>query len=501
MFEYARGSACSVPHHSLVSLILLSLSACVSDAPQQPDLFGYTLAGEQDAGTNSDDSAAEESQEGELPPEVPRPDFMRNRSYLPDRLLRKKREGEYVTGFPVVGFDNIEGVVVGARVQWYNNGSKDDPFFRSTAYRSSISAVLNYTTEDVRRAFGVFDFPYAFGSPQRVRLIALYEDIPVMRYFGVGEETLGPLTFPGAPGQTFSTYDSYKSALQQERNGLTYAKYDEWRNTTVDFGVTVERDVAGGIVRPLVGLSFRYVGVEDFTGQTVDARDPSGAKVGATQQSTHLRDDHLAGKISGFDGGWDCFLKLGITVDTRDFEPNPSRGILGQITAELSTRFLGSSFDYQRVTTSLGGYYSPFSETALTLVARGLYSMQFGDVPFFSLNRLAFNTNDVIGLGSFQTLRGFQQNRFIGDSVALLNAEARWFLVDFNVWSEYMQLGPVGFVETGRVFDGLGFSLDDWKLSYGGGVMLGWNLSTIIRFDVAFSSEGDIFYVEVGHPF
>jgi len=45
---------------------------------------------------------------GDLPPEVPRPEFLRNKPLMPELLLKDKREGRYVTGIPAFGWDAEE---------------------------------------------------------------------------------------------------------------------------------------------------------------------------------------------------------------------------------------------------------------------------------------------------------------------------------------------------------------------------------------------------------
>jgi outer membrane translocation and assembly module TamA len=54
------------------------------------------------------------------------------------------------------------------------------------------------------------------------------------------------------------------------------------------------------------------------------------------------------------------------------------------------------------------------------------------------------------------------------------------------------------FVDTGRSFDGIDLKFEDWKVGFGLGFRLAWNLSTVISFDFGVSSEDRIFYMELG---
>src|ERR1051326_679173 len=65
-----------------------------------------------------------------LPPVSPPPDMFSGRSPLPDLLLKDKRTGRYVTGFPAIGWDPESQFNYGVGVQWYDNGPAARPFFR-----------------------------------------------------------------------------------------------------------------------------------------------------------------------------------------------------------------------------------------------------------------------------------------------------------------------------------------------------------------------------------
>lgn len=93
-------------------------------------------------------------------------------------------------------------------------------------------------------------------------------------------------------------------------------------------------------------------------------------------------------------------------------------------------------------------------------------------------------------------------DRFVGDAAAYANAELRWSFAETMLWSQHLRFMLVPFVDTGRVFNSIGdTTLKDWKADGGIGFRLAWNLSTVISFDYARSSEGTMFYMELGHQF
>ncbi len=448
--------------------------------------------------------AAPQSEAGwRLPPLVPRPEFIDRRPLIPDFLLKDKREGRFITAVPAIGWDQQAGLNLGVVGFLFDNGSKDDPFFRTTPYRQQISVTALGALSGLQRYGATLDQPNIFDSAYRLRADVQYAIDPLNNYFGIGRASMRDFNFPGAPEQLFTTYNGYQNALRRAVDALAYTKYDLYESRETAFGLALERDVFGGIVRPLLGVAVRYTDLRDFTGSSVDAENASGADVRATEQPTRMHTDCQAGVITGCSGGFDNILKLGVSLDTLDFEPDPYSGVLVQTVAELSTKALGSDFDYQRLTFSASGYRAVFPNFArLVFAGRGLYSMQFGNVPFFSMPTLAFNTRDRRGLGGFSTMRGFVDRRFVGDSAVLVNMELRWSIFDGGyVLGQHLRPVLAPFVDAGRVFDGTQLRFDGWRADYGIGFRLIWNLVTTVSFDYGISTEGQIFQMDLGYAF
>lgn len=428
-----------------------------------------------------------------LPPVLAPPDFMARKPSLPDLLLKDKRENRYLTGFPAIGWDPETGFNYGAAVQWFDNGPADSPFFRYTPYRQRVAVAATGSTGGSTRALVGYDRPYVADSPWRLRMAGIYERNKYQNYFGIGESTLGPLTFPGST-RTYDNFDDYVDALEQKTGGQTWARYNDYDKTQAGAVITVERDIWGGWVRPLLGLQFTHVDVSDYTGDRID---------GAVMQPTRLFTDNQAGQIIGYNGGWDNAVKIGLTLDTRDFEPDPASGAMVQVVGRVSSEMLGSAFNYQQVTLTGRGFHNLLGNIErLILAGRLTYVMQFGDVPFYSASNIPLTEGDINGLGGHATMRGFVVDRFVGDAAALASGELRWSFAETMIRKQHLRLMLVPFVDSGRVFDGVDqTTLRDWKLDAGVGFRLAWNLSTIVSFDWARSSEGSLFYMELGHQF
>lgn len=412
---------------------------------------------------------------------------------MPDLLLMDKREGGYFTGFPAIGWDPETGFNYGAAVQWFDNGSTNSPFFRYAPYRKRIAVAAAGSTGGSTRALIGYDQPYVNDTPWRIRAAAIYYRYKYENYFGFGESTLGPLTYPGSTKQ-YNNFDQYQDALNQVVGGQTWTHFNEYDKTQVGGVVTVERDYWGGWLRPQLGLQITHVNTEDYTGQEFN---------GGIQQPTRLFLDNQAGKVIGFDGGWDNALKVGLTFDSRDFEPDPASGVMLQSVARISTEALGSSFNYQQITFSGRGFQNLLGDDQrLILAGRLTYLMQFGDIPFYSAPNIPFTDGDVDGLGGFNTLRGFVTDRFVGNAAMFGNVELRWNFGKTTLWGQHLRFMLAPFFDAGSVFDSVGdTTLRNWKPDGGLGVRLSWNLSTIISFDYGRSGEGSLFYMELGHQF
>jgi outer membrane protein assembly factor BamA len=428
-----------------------------------------------------------------LPPVLPPPVLLANKTPLPDLLLKDKRDGSYFTGFPAIGWDPESEFNYGAAVQWYDNGSADSPFFRYTPYRRRIAVAASGSTGGSTRALLGYDQPYIGDSPWRVRAALAFDRNKFENYFGLGESTLGPLTYPGS-SREFDNFDEYTDALEQKVGGQTWARYNDYRKTEAGGVVTLERDYWGGWLRPQIGFQVTHIDVGDYTGEQVD---------GAVMQPTRLLADHQSGNVLGFEGGWDNALKVGLTFDSRDFEPDPASGVVLQAVGRISSEALGSAFNYQQVTLSGRGFYNLLPDPGrLILAGRLTYLMQFGKMPFYSASTIPFTDGDADGLGGHATLRGFVNNRFVGDAEMYANGEVRWSFAEKILWKQHLRFMLVPFLDTGRVFDSIGdTTFKDWKFDGGIGFRLAWNLSTIVSFDYARSGEGSLFYMELGHQF
>lgn len=413
----------------------------------------------------------------------------------PPANLADKNDGGYVTGLPLFAYSTDLGLGLGARLYYYWNGHPSDHRFAETPYLYRLFLQGFASTRGLQFHWLDFDAPKIFDTPYRVRSQLIFQRNINSNYFGLGARALPPLAFPGAIG-TYDSYADYTRDQQRITGGQTYGKYDQYDLLRPIFIASVERLIYHDRVRLLGGVGFSYAKIRDYTGRAVDA---TGGE--AIEAPTRLRTDCDAGRLVGCAGGRDDFLRLGVSYDTRDYEPDPRHGGFFDLALDAGTVALGSEYDYLRVLVAARGYWSPFPADVV-LAGRVLVEAQTNGAPFFSMNTLPFTEDPRAGLGGHRTLRGFRQDRFVGSVMTLANAEVRWTFGHVKLWRQRFGFLVAPFFDVGRPYDALAqLTVHDWQTSYGGALRIAWNLATIVTIDYGRSSEDTGFYVNFNHIF
>ena len=419
----------------------------------------------------------------------------------PDDLARKNAGG-YVTGLPLAAYGTDIGLGGGARVYYYWNGHRGDPRFGATPYLHRVYVQTFATTRGIQFHALDYDAPRILGSRYRVRAAAFFARNVNSNYFGFGDTGLAPLRFPGAD-RSFDSYGDYSSAQRVAENGTTWAKYDQFDLVRPVLIASLERLFFGDRLRVMVGVGVTYAGIGDYTGEEVGAVDPDGGDTTAMMETTRLRADCDAGLLVGCDGGRDNLLRLGVSYDTRDFEPDPNSGVFVDAGLDIGTVALASEYDYARLMVAARGFVSPFPRLAdLVVAARVLGQVQTDSTPFFEMNTLPLTEDPRTGLGGQRTLRGFRQDRFVGPVMALANAEVRWTFAHARLWRQNFAFIVTPFVDAGRAFDEMSeLSLRRWRAAFGGALRVSWNQATIVTIDYGVSDEDRGLYINFGHNF
>jgi len=412
---------------------------------------------------------------------------------LSEKELLKKKEDGYFTFIAGPASSPDTGYGATGVVLYYYNGKKDDRLFPYTPYMHNIGFLASYQSLGYTSFAVMWDAPYFLHSPFRLYADLWYNVNPVSQYFGIGPQTLEPLTNPD--GMTFSHMYTYDSSLREIFNGTTNAYYNYYYARWVDGKVMAQQDFGGGVFRVLAGVLIRNYSVEDYTKKTINITGSDGAKHSVAMNETLLYKQNAAGKIRGFNGGWANAFMVGLAFDNRDLEPYPRKGMFHDVAMGWHTKWLGSDFDYGELTLGSRYYYSPSSDIDLVFAARLAASYKFGDVPFSGLTTIQFTDKNLNSIGD---IRGFRNRRFMGYFVTLADLEARLTLLSWKWGQQIFDLSMAPFLDLISVFDQpQNFNLSNWKAGYGAGIRLTWNQATVIRFDFGFSSEDSGFYLMI----
>ena len=433
---------------------------------------------------------------------------------MSDEDLAKKKEGTFVTGIPDFSSDPVTGFGFGARTNVYWNGKRDNPFFAYTPYLMKLKANAAYYTSNARELVLSLDVPYYKGTRWRFKVDFKAQQNPANLYFGSSEKTLGELRLPSTPngGKTFATYDAFDKARKTLRPGgigeaefVTDALSNRFRET--EYMLNLKADYAlgkSGKWRLMGGYEIQHLSYKTFEGTDADAMVPNtGEEIKAPNGTSLLRRDFEQGLVSGLDGGWISILQTALIYDTRDFEPDPTKGIYFEIANEFSSPIIGSQFTFNKLFIQ-GKYFKkiPIGPRTVFGARLGVGNIFGKNAPFFEFQDQWSPDGSINSLGGKQSLRGFRANRFLARSVAFANFELRARLAEISLGKQNFAFAVAPFFDAGTVRDrwqDLNFT--KIKTSYGAGARIAWNQSTIISFDYGLSKEDKLFYIGIGQAF
>ena len=439
--------------------------------------------------------------------------FIRSKR-MSDSDLQKKKEGTFITGIPDFSSDPVTGFGLGLRTNVFWNGNRENPLFPYTPYLMRLKANAAYYTSNARELVLSLDVPYYKGSRWRFKLDFKAQQNPSNLYFGSTQVTLGELRLPsavvGSAGYaTYSEFDIARKTLRPGGPGETAtavsdALSNRFRETEFMLNLKADYAIGKGVWRIMGGYEIQHLAYATFEGLETDAVDPfSGQKTKALNGTSLLRRDFEQDKISGLEGGWVSILQNALIYDTRDFEPDPTKGLYFEAANEFSGKFIGSQFNFNKLFLQ-GRFYQKLPVGKRTVFAARLGAGNiFGkQAPFFEFQDQWSPDGSINSLGGRQSLRGYRANRFLARSVWFANFELRARIAEMRWGKQNFGFGIAPFFDAGTVRDRWqDISFKNIKTSYGAGVRISWNQSTILFFDYGISKEDKLFFFGIGQIF
>lgn len=465
---------------------------------------------------------------------VPLPFYISEQKMLHESELANKKRGTFITGLPRFEFDPIRGFGIGGNVFLFANGhkKKPDPFFKYTPYRHKLSTEF-FIFQNGRVKYSInYDAPYIFNSKWRLRADAVLWEDPEAQYWGIGRDAnnrLNKLTFRDKSTnevRVFNKVDDYEdnlaiAELDPDGNYYTDMHYNNFIQQEQLYNILAERTFIGGKLRFMFGYEALFTNFRSYNGRTIKKVETlDGDKVDAIHNETLV-------DIQKNDGTWDEFnmagfgttggkrynftsmLAAALIFDTRDFEPDPTKGIFLEYSHEYSAPWLGSNFNFNKFMLQAQYIQTIVSwrneKSKLIFAGLGAFGHIFGPkinfIEMWDLSSQA-EAGGILVMGGERSIRGFREARFMAPTAALFNFELRTRLYDFSFLRQHINLGVNAFYDLGTVWNSpRQMTFRGWRGAPGGGARIAWNQSTILRLDYAHSKEGGQFFFGFGHIF
>jgi hypothetical protein len=190
--------------------------------------------------------------------------------------------------------------------------------------------------------------------------------------------------------------------------------------------------------------------------------------------------DHIPGSNGFFVHG----LGSVFVFDSRNNILNSSKGAYIELAYSISSKFLGSGYDYHNLILDVRKYVTLHQRVIFAV--NGYSNFNFGELPY--------RVMPVLGGARF--MRGYYSGRFRDNNMMVLNAEFRFDL--------FWRIGIAVFSGVGRVSHTLKeFGEGNWKYDVGGGIRFKINRkeNVNVRLDYGYTGDSHGLYVVFAEAF
>lgn len=380
-------------------------------------------------------------------------------------------------GVPVVAYDSDRGLLLGALV----NLARLEPGAAPFAYRIELvlAASFKRTGGEVEVPLHddsvLVDVPGLLGGLLRVVARAGFQSYRDAPWYGPGGDSPEDSSTGG-----FHAYERIYPGLSLNTRWRLVGSLD----------LLVGAQVEGSrVTAPPGSLLARQIAI---------AEEGAGPDAAVLRGLVRGVDVHALGK-----------LRLGLLLDTRDDEFQPTRGALVELAARIAP--VPWSLRHVGLFASAAGF-APLPGGRMVIGGRLFADALVGRPPFYALAEAGVSTS-LEGAGGASTVRGVGLQRFAGKIKLVASGELRGEVARLRLRARRLRIGALGFVDAARTLaDWHDVSLDGrdvdgrWYrvvVGVGGGLRVAWGSTLVVRFDAGVSptEESTGVYVGIGHMF
>jgi len=351
-------------------------------------------------------------------------------------------------GVPRLTLNSDEGIGLGVRgiLFWHRHNQRP--------YKTAISFQAWATTRLVQHHFVRVDAIDAFQLPVRVETEAGFFSTLTMPFCGDPPER--------------DCLDSDDTRLRSlEPYGLLNTRWRLWRQPFFKDTLKLEAFVGWRGTQYIPGTLF-----DDDKDGSADLFPYPGSRYAAL--------------FPEGEPGFASVVQAGIAIDTRDEEPNPTRGFFIDASVRGANALWGSAFDFGGANLTARLYAPLVPSRSVVIAERVIVDGVFGDAPWRERVRLGGLT-ETAGIGGLDVGRGIRLARYPGRLRLSLQHELRVIPLTLDIFGNSLALPVALFLDTGAAV----FANEAPRLLVGGGISFRviWNRTFVMRLDLALSPE------------
>jgi hypothetical protein len=408
----------------------------------------------------------------------------------------KVKTGWNFGAIPAITFDTDQGFQYGAAVNFYNFG--DGSIFPK--YKHSIYFEISRFT----KGSGIYRFYYDSESL-----------VP-------GIQVTTDLSYLPDEAYDFYGFNGFESVLNKNWENQNSSEYKtrmfyKYQQKLFRFKTDFQGKFSGSHFGWIAGFNML-----NYRAASVDINKLNKGKSEADKLPPVLTQPGLFEKYQQWglinpqeaDGGFIPEIKAGLVYDTRDFKPNPMRGMWAEVVIAVAPHFLGAETGFSKFSFTHRQYFTLIKDDLSFAYRINWQQTLGGHVPFYYQPQIISSVltgSSSTGLGGAKNLRGVRRNRIVGDGFLLGNLELRWkfarlkfinqdFYMGFNTFVDFGQVTKK--IDTGNIYmpvsemstNYFNRGVEKIHTSYGAGLRLVMNYNFVMAVDYGIatnSQDGD----------